>query len=142
MANEIRVQSSLTILAGNIDYSSRPTAFIATMTGRKGPVPGAITVAILGTDVDLSGLTTPGVCRLMNLDTTNYVEVGVWDNDGDEFFPLFELLPGESYVVRLSRMLGWEYGDVGTGTTGGKVNTLRLRANTTPCVVVVEAFEN
>lgn len=140
MADEARIQTSLQITTGSLQYQSRPTAFTADVAGAKGPVPGAFTAAITGTDVDLSELTTPALCRLQNLDPTNFVEVGLWDPEATLFYPLLELLPGESYVVRLSRNLAWQYG-AGTGTAGPETNRLRVRANTAACNMLVECFE-
>lgn len=139
MSDEARLTVSLQITSGNLEYQSRPTAFQADVAGAKGPTPGAITASTSGTNVDLSQLTQPGLCRIMNLDETNRVEVGV--HDGLLFHPLLELLPGESYVVRLSRNVGEEEDMPGTGTTGD-VNALCVRANTAACVVLVEAFES
>lgn len=138
MANEARINSSLQIKTGNLDYQSRPTAFQATVTGAKGPTPGAIAVSTAGTDVDLSELSTPGLCFITNIDSTNYVTYGIWD--GATFYPLGELLPGECYVLRLSRSLTQEYG-TGTGTTGTNINRLRLKANGATANIRVEAFE-
>lgn len=140
MANEATVTSNLRIVAGNINYQSQPTSFRATVTGRKGPTPGAIAVSTAGTDVDLSELTTPGLCRIQNLDTTNYVQVGIWEPDTSKYYPIMELLAGESYVFRLSRDVGEQYAGTGTGTDTPN-NTLRLKAFGAACNVVVEAFE-
>lgn len=140
MANEATVRSSLQIQVGEIDYSSRPTTFKATVTGQKGPVPGAFTAALTGTNLDLSELTTPGLCRLQNLDDENFVTYGAYDPETEKFYPMGELLPGETFVTRLSRNLGWEYG-TGTGTTGAETNVIQFRADTAPVDVLVEAFE-
>lgn len=146
MANEARVQSSLSIRKSSgtitqIDYQSRPTAFLATVTGTKGPVPGAITVTTAGTNVSLDELDLPGLCRIANLDASNYVTVGIYDPELDRFYPLADVLPGEFYLLRLSRHLGTEY-DNATGTgTSAFTNRLRIRANTASCNVLVEAFE-
>jgi hypothetical protein len=56
------------------------------------------------------------------------------------FYPLIELLPGESYVFRLSRNIQEQYAGTGTGTTAPD-NRLRIKANGASCVVLVEAFE-
>lgn len=108
------------------------------MTGSKGPTPGAIAVSTTGTSVDLSELTTPGLCRICNLDSTNYVTYGLYDDAQSQFLPLGEILPGEEYVFRFSR----EFGDslIGTGTDADNVH-FRLKANTAACNVSVEAFE-
>lgn len=139
MADEARVNCGLQIVKDPLEYRSLPTTFTANVTGTKGPVPGALAVSTAGTDVDLSELTDPGLCRIMNLDSTNYMEVGIWD--GLEFIPFAEVLPGESYVLRLSRNLrvGPSYG-TGTGTTDTG-NTLRLKADTASVNALVEAFE-
>lgn len=145
MANEATIRSALQIRKAVdglvvMDYQSRPAAFQADVDDTKGPLPGAMTVGILGKDVDLSELETPGLCRIMNQDDENFVEYGIRDPETDFFYPLGELLPGESYVLRLSRNLEQEYIGTGTGTSPGMTNKLHLKANTAPCVVLVEAF--
>ena len=142
MANEATVLSSLQITVGNLSYQSLPASFQADVTGVKGPTPGAITATLEGTDIDLSQLTVPGLCRIMNLDEDNYVRVGVWNPDQDELYPLIRLLPGESFTIRLDPDINEEIATgTGSGTTGQQ-NTFRVRASTAPCVVLVEAFEN
>ena len=140
MASEARVQSGMRIQVGSLVYQSQPTSFVADVAGAKGPTPGAITVSTAGTDIDLSELTTPGLCRIMNLSTVNYVTYGIWDPESSKFYHLGEALPGESYNIRLSRLLGWEAG-TGTGTDGPETNRLRFYANAAACDVLVEAFE-
>lgn len=145
MANEATIRSSLQIFKGTdpiqLQYLSRPDSFTATVTGAKGPVPGAIQATIAGVDVDFSELTQPGLCRIVNLDATNFVTWGIWDPEIAKFFPLGEILPGEFYVIRLSRLLSAELG-TGAGTTGPNTNKLRLKADTASVNVSVEAFEN
>ncbi len=141
MADEATVNCSLQIRSstGTLQYRSNPTAFLADVAGNKGPVPGAVTVPTTGVNVDLSGLTYKGLCRVMNLEletATTYVMLGVYD--GTNFFPLMELLPGETYVFRLYRYFGAEY--AGTGTNADADN-LRLMSVGGTSVVTVEAFE-
>ena len=138
MSDEATLLVSLQIKNGNLDYRSYPTSFTADVTGKKGPVPGAITAPTSGVSVSLAELTTPGLCRIANLDETNYVTVGILDPDGD-FYPLMEVLPGEFYTLRLSRALGQSWG-VGTATTDSGC-TLHIQADTASCNVLVEAFE-
>lgn len=140
MSNEASIKSSLSIVAGNVQYSSKPTAFNADVTGRKGPCPGAFAVTTAGVDCDFSELTTPGLCRIVNLDPTNFVTFGIWDPEGARFYPLGEVLAGETYVLRLSRDIQEEYG-TGTGTLGANTNRLRFKADTASVSVSVEAFE-
>lgn len=153
MADEARIISSLQIQKratdGTIilDYLSRPGAFTADVAGTKGPVPGAIKVSRNGTTVTFSELTTPGLCRLMNLDSTYMVEWGVWNPQNTEFYPVGEILPGESYVFRLSRNLREEYTSPGTGTGTGAAGSAEFRlkaewaAGTGGVNVAIEAFE-
>lgn len=138
----IRARVSCSLQIDNTDtdqhYSSRPTAFNATVEDGSGPTPGLVNVPVSGVDIDLSAITNPGgLVRIQNLSTTNYVEVGSWD--GAIFRPLFELLPGEFFPWRLSRNLGNIYG-TGTGTSGTDATTLRLNANTSMVPCLVEAF--
>lgn len=142
MADEVQVRSSLFIKKSNLQYQSPKTAYKTDMDAAtpKGPTPGAITVTTYGTDVSLAELTEPGWCEIINLDTTNYVEVGVYDPETDVFTPHDELGPGESYVRKLSRNFREEYDGTGTGTTSA-TNRLRIKANTASCVVIVNAFE-
>lgn len=141
MANEITVRASLQIKKGNLDFRSSPTLFQADMTGLDGPTPGTITCATApGTDVDLSELSTPGMCWMMNLDSTNYVTVGIHDPESNLFYPVMELLPGEFSVFRLARNVEEEYA-TGTGTVGANTNRIRIIANSAACNVFVAAFE-
>lgn len=133
MANEATVRTSLQIRKTSgqttlLEYASQPSGFLATVTGTKGPTPGAMLASTTGTDVSLTQLTTPGLCRIMNQDVTNFVEVGIFDGV-ITFYPLMKLLAGESYVFRLSA-------DVEAGAA-----TLRIRANTAAVNVLVECFE-
>lgn len=136
MANEITVNCGLNIKNGSLDYAARPNSFRADMSTIGGPTPGTIAVPVTGVQIDLSGLSTPGICRIQNLDTTNYVTVGIYD--GVSYFPLMELLAGESFIIRLYRHLGDEF--VGTGTPSD-VNQLYAMADTAECKLLVEAFE-
>lgn len=141
MANEARVNSGLQITLGELQYRSNPTAFLADVSGSGGPTPGTITVTNAGTDVDLSEITTPGLCRIQNLSSDYEVEVGVWNADQSEFYPLLALLPGETFVMRLSASLNQEYESTGTGTSA-ELNTLRIKVLTGETAkVLVEAFD-
>lgn len=144
MANEISVRASLSIRAGSLDYASRPSSFRADLVSAtpKGPTPGAITVAVTHTIIDLSELGTPGMAWLQNLDETNAVLVGVCVGLAGDFVPVVEILPGECYPLRLSRFLGQAL-DAGTGSGTADVATvyLAMKALAAPCVVRVEVFE-
>jgi hypothetical protein len=71
----------------------------------------------------------------------NYVEYGIFDHTTNQFYPLGEALPGEFYVVRLSRFINKEIG-TGSGTGAGvDVVNLRFKAIGKACKVIVKAFE-
>ena len=151
MANEITVQSSLIIKKGNLDYQSRPTSFRADLVTAvpKGPVPGAIEALWDGTDVSFSQLVDPGLCRLGNLgrtdgvvDTNAYYEYGIREPATNTFYPLGEVLPGESFVIRLTRNLLEEYQGTGTGTSA-PTNFFHVKSSSDhfSVIALVEAFE-
>lgn len=141
MSDEAQVRSSLQIRnsTSTFLYQSQPTFFNADVSVINGPTPGMLTVPIDGIAVDLSQLTTPGLCRIQNTDITNFVTVGVYD--GASFYPLLDLLPGETYVIRLSRYLNQEFVGTGTGTSSD-ANQLMIFADTASCNVLVEAFDS
>ena len=122
MANEINLNFTLTIIKGNLEYR-QTKSWQADMAGKKGPVVGALTIPVAGTDIDLSELTTPSIAMLTNLDSTNFVEYGI--NSGG-FLALGEILPGESYPIRFSRNLG----------------VLHFKADTADVDTVIEIFES
>lgn len=139
MSNEAQIQSSLVIRRGSLLYG-RPRMFQADVSATKGPTPGYVLVSTEGTDIEFTELTTPGLVRIQNVDTTNYVEYGIFDPQTNVFYPLGELLPGEEYVLRFSRNLQEEYVGTGTGTSA-PTNTFRMKANGAPCGVQIDAFE-
>lgn len=146
MSNEITVRSSLQVAKGTLAYQSQPTGFQATMVGSKGPSPGLVLALRTHTNVDLSNLSTPAWCRFMNIDPTtsaNYVEIGLYDADVPlTFYPLLELLPGETVAVRLSRFLSQNLvGGTGTGLAAGTALRLAVKGVGGIVPVLVEAFD-
>lgn len=159
MANEVRVNSNLTIrkIAADgtvlLDVVSRPSSFRASMTGAKGPVPGAIQAKLAangGTQVDLSQLTRPTFCVITNLGPSNgdeptdadFFEVGIWNAQDTSFSPLLEVGPGEAYTIKLTRNLQEIYQGPGSGTSGaGTTAKLMLLAYNKAQNAKVEAYE-
>lgn len=145
MSNEATVQCGLAISkpSVNLHYSSEPKSFRATVNGSKGPTPGSVVATLAGTDVDLSGLDSPGgLARIMNKATSGFVVVGIHDNF--EFYPLLDILPGESYPLRLSRFIGQSVGttDVGTAIDDAGVYRLRVKSvGVAESEVIIEAFD-
>jgi len=97
MANEARVSASLQILVGHEQYRSLPQFFSGpTYPQTNGPnTEGQYSVPLAGVAVDLSALTLPGLCRIANLDTTNYIEYGIYDPETVRFYPIGEVKAGE-----------------------------------------------
>lgn len=128
MANEITITGQLRIVKDSFYYQSLPPGqFSADLTGKRGPYPGAVQISTSGTNIDLSGFTTPGFVEFKNLDPTNYVIIGAYN--GTTFYELFELLPNERYINRFAR------------ATAGTTNRLRLKADTAACYVYIGGFE-
>lgn len=144
MADEARVTNSVAVLkrTGTVTQIDRRYSGSFTYDASRGPAPGLISVSLTGTDVDLSGLISPGVCVLTNQSATDYVDVGVYEPSTGIFYPLLELPPGKPTVVVLSRNLGEQWSGTVTGTgTDAANNTIRLRANGAACDVSVEAYD-
>ena len=139
MANEATINCGLQIRIGNLDYRSLPVSFRASVSGIGGPSPGTIVATTAGVDVGFSQLLNPGLCRIMNLDTANYIEWGI--HDGVKFYPVGEVRPGECYVIRLAHLFGETDTAFGTGTVPSAA-ALHIKANGASCPVLVEAFES
>lgn len=128
-------KTSSTLVLKNWSQSASFNADVSELTG---PVPGSFNVGIGGKIVDLQEITTPGICWFKNMDATNYVTIGVWDPGIDVYYPMLELLAGESFPVRLYRHIQEEYTGTGTGTTGPG-NYLFMKAVGGTVLVSVEA---
>lgn len=171
MSKEATIQSSVTLRINSStglvlqDYQSRPQTFTADVSMVGGPTPGEFLASKNGTQVVLTALVQPGLCRFQNLGVdvngaslfgtvndqynwTNYEEMGVFIPFGTVippqglFIPMLEALPGESYAFRLSRFLTSEFGgtEPGTGAEGGGVQ-LWVKSIGTASKALVEAFE-
>jgi hypothetical protein len=99
MANEITVTSGLQIIKGSLSQSANTSSFQANLTGVR---VNRTTQAVATTHEAFAAgdLATAGVARFTNLDTTNYVEIGV--DVGGTFYPLMKILAGETWQTRLS----------------------------------------
>ncbi len=143
MSSEAKITSSLVINGGNagfLNYQSLPATFTAdcTVAVAAGSTPGSVLCTVLGTLIDLTELTNPGgLCRLQNLDSTNYIEIGLHDAVTGEFYPVLELLPGESFIVRLARFLGED--QIGTGSGVG-TKSFYGKGHAASVALLAEAF--
>jgi hypothetical protein len=137
----LRIDNSDSQVLG-LHWQNFPQQFQPTITGEKGPTPGAIAVSPYGTEVVLTQLTTPGWCVITNLDSTNYVEFGILDPETIKFYPLGACYPGEPAAFRMSPHFSGEYGSgAGTSASGPLTNKFWMRANAAYCNVKVEVFE-
>ena len=140
MSREAQVRVALSISKDNLSVRYNHV-YTADVNGTaRGPSPGAVLIDTDGTSIDFSQLTTPGLVVFKNLSETDYVEYGIWEPATTTFYPLGEILPGESYVLRLSRNLAEQYSNTGTGTTA-PTNALRFKANRADVYVDVSAYE-
>lgn len=147
--NEGQLQTTLVIRNGNQNWQTPPPgAFVFDMLDNLGPIPGFVLVDMVGVDVDLTSLGTPGMCELRNQEPTlladgtpnqAYVEYGIRDPATGEFYPLGVLRPGRRFVIELSPNLGVAYQGTGTGTTA-PVNFFHLRATGGSCSTFIAAF--
>ena len=76
----------------------------------------------MGSEMCIRDSSTPGVCVLHNLDTTNYVEYGM--SDSGTIKKLAKLSPGDVHMIRIAAS-----------------TTLRMQANTAACKVRVLCLE-
>ena len=145
LPQNIRVQASLNIRNGQLNYQNQPTAFTAIQVTANGPTPGSVRVSHFGTAVNLSELgSLGGWCRIMNLDNSgqnNFISIGVRDIVNNNTYYLHDLLPGEEYIGRISQLLGNAYG-TGSGThSPGDSAEMFIKADLFPTIVLVEAFD-
>lgn len=148
MSREVSIQSNLqvnVIDAGTginvLRYNALPNSFVGNLPTVKGPSPGALLATLQGVKVVFQ-LTKPGYCRFMNNDPINFVTRGVYLADINRFAPIDEMLPGETYVTRISRHLQSEFYQTGTGSIHIPGNCLMFVADTAPCEILVEGFEH
>lgn len=124
-----------------MNYQGLPIQYRADINGVAGPTPGDILIPTTGVAINFSNLNTMGLCRLTNKDPVNTVYYGVQDGDTGNIFLPFKMKPGESFIVRLSENLQWEYIGTGTGTVSAPAK-LFMRAGGDDCRVLVEAFDD
>jgi len=124
MSNEIVIQSSVKAENGNFAIGKIGGFNQQIDQAAPGGEVLNITATTVGVDVDMSNLTTEGICRLLNVDETNFVEWG--PKSGGTFYPLGKMKPGEpAGPFRLSP---------------GK--TLHLKADSASCLVQAVVLED
>jgi len=101
MANEITFQQQMVLNNGSLkdQHSSGSIAVDQTTAALMRNVQTVPTTAG-GTALDIGSLTTPGFASFINLDATNYIEIGI--NVAATFHPTAKLKPGEQAMFRLA----------------------------------------
>lgn len=118
MANEISVSWQLSAIKGNLS-ETRAKNFRATLSAASPNMgAGAQSIGFAAHEaVAVGDVSTLGWAFFQNLDTTNYVELGV--DVAATFYPLARLNAGESCVLRLAQGI----------TLYAKANTAAVRLN-------------
>lgn len=125
MANEITTTFSLSCTKGSLTFSRSFTKQI-TMSASAPNVAGgtqAIATTSAGEAISLGDIATNGVAYFVNLDSSNYIELGI--NQGGTFYPLVRLNAGEGTIMRLSQGV-----------------TPYARANTASAILEYHIFDN
>lgn len=99
MANEVAVQVSLQVTNGNLSFLKRDS-YNADQSAAGGPSNGVQEIGTSHELVSITDITNKGFVYFGNLDSTNFVEIGV--DVTASFYPLAKLAAGESAVLRLS----------------------------------------
>lgn len=122
MAGEIRAQLSLRVTKDAFD-DQLFASVSADQTGIGGGNPGVVDIGLSDEAITAGDLaTTQGHAVIRNLDATNYVEIG--PESGGVIVPTIKLKPGEFAYLPLVPNV-----------------TLRARANTAACRVLVKIYD-
>ncbi len=141
MSDEATVKQSVQIsISGRRIYNPPAASFRVDVSTAKGPTPGSVTATAGGVDVDLSQLTVPGLCHIINYSTTDFLEYGVYDPETDRFYPLGEVAAEGEYIFEFSRNLFGEFAGTGTAELSA-TNRFRVRGGNSTIECTVNAFE-
>lgn len=100
MANELNISLNLRCNNGDFEFQGVKN-FAADQTTVGGGAPGSQVVPTASTLIDgLASLTGQGFFLATNVDSTNFVELGI--EVAATFYPVLKLKPGESCIARLS----------------------------------------
>lgn len=97
--NEISIQSTIQCANGNYSLPATGGGRMSIDQVTAGGTSPQIEALIIGVDVDLSGLVSEGMIRILNQDEVNYVTWG--PKSGGNFYPIGKLKPGEAALFRL-----------------------------------------
>lgn len=121
MAGEIELTFSGELANGELEHTL-PAETITINQATQGIYDAVISCATSDAAVTTSGVTALGICRLKNLDGTNYVDFG--PTSGGAIVPLIRVKAGEVAVFRLTPGI-----------------SLRSQANTGACKVHITIFD-
>lgn len=101
MANEITLRWSLDVTKGNLSRRLSPVSQSITLSAASPAVAGGvISVGTTHEAIPLGDLAGNGIAWVRNLETTNYLEIGVVVSS--TFYPLLKLKAGESFPLRIA----------------------------------------
>lgn len=102
MANEITIQASLKAVKGELNIQTPPTTVTQTIDMSGGPeyAAGGQIIGTTHETISVGDVGTEGWAWFKNLDSTNYVEIGV--DVAASFYGVIRLNAGEWCVARLS----------------------------------------
>lgn len=123
MANEITVQASLKVDNGGLELTHKSGVLRFTQTNARGGNPGVVDIGTSEEDVSFGDLAAPGWVYMRNLDTTNYVEWGKKDGSNN-MQAIGRLGAGEVSLFKMNAS-----------------TTLRMKANTAACKVLIAALD-
>ena len=113
MANEIKYNYSLSLANGTLADSYGTSGLSANQTNARlvRNVQTLLAISLQGDVVSLGGVVTPGIAVFSNLDTVNYIELGI--QVSGTFYPFLKLQAGQ------------QSGPMFMGTSGiyGRANT-------------------
>ncbi|GIV50268.1 MAG: hypothetical protein KatS3mg038_2129 [Candidatus Kapaibacterium sp.] len=120
MANEIRITLSMAVNNGALRETISEQLALD-QASAQGPTPGFVVVGTTAEQISFGDVATPGYAYLKNLDTVNYVQIGVVVSA--VFYPLMRLNAGEAAIVP------WDSGAV-----------VYAKANAAPVPMVIKTF--
>jgi hypothetical protein len=121
MADEIAINTSLTITKDPLRYSRSESAQASLAASTPARAGGVITVNTTEGLVPIGSVASAGYGIFKNLDATNYVELGIVVSS--TFYPLIRLKPGTAVAFHLA------------------TNSLYARANTAACRMDYDLFD-
>lgn len=102
MANEITVTMRINVANGSLRHREEPGPIQVNQSGTTAAGGSqSIPTTAAGTAVSVGSVSTLGYAYFRNVDTTNFVEIGV--QVGGTFYPLMRLNAGEAAITRLSQ---------------------------------------